>query len=174
MSVATESDKLSEMGHRRFLWSPGGATGDVLPAVHYHLFSITPSFTTIMPCTGECQGPRVQEVQHSDPGHEDDIWASDDDEVSAHADLKRAHVSQGYLDGITHAQELGLQKGFDDGYPAGASLGIRVGRILARLHGTPEFDRAKGELNITKVLDKQYFDESLETKQHALVEKWEK
>lgn len=131
-----------------------------------------------MSCNGECKLPRdigkpkskaVKKHENSDG---DDVWASDED-IPIHADLQRAHVTQGYLDGLVQAQEKGLQEGFDSGYPDGAELGIRVGRILAILHGTPDFITAKSELNIVKVLDKRWFDENLNKIKCDLVERWE-
>lgn len=127
-----------------------------------------------MPCTGACNHGTVHINKHT--GEEgDDVWASDDENVSAYADRQRAQVNQGYLDGIANAQELGLQKGFDDGYPEGASLGIRVGSILARLHGTSLFEQARRELSIAKVLDRQYYDDKLDIagSNHPLVAQWE-
>lgn len=104
-----------------------------------------------------------------------DVWASDDENVSEYADVQRAHINQGYLDGLTHTQELELQKGFDTAYPEGAALGIRVGRILARLHGSLEFAQAKAELNITKVLDTKHYDLELQMEgAHPVVLKWER
>lgn len=129
-----------------------------------------------MPCTGQCTSKSevLSTFPKTDFTDNDDVWASDDENVSEHADRQRAQVNQGYLDGLTAAQELGLQSGFDSGYPEGAALGIRVGKILARLHGTDRFQQAKRELNITKVLDTQYYDKDLDVKeQHALVLSWE-
>lgn len=129
-----------------------------------------------MPCTGNCKSkPRPQKAETSNLDGDDDVWASDDESVSAYADRRRAQINQGYLDGVTSAQELGLQEGFDEGYPEGAKLGIRVGRILARLYGSEFFEQAKRELNITKVLDRKYYNEQLDANEpdHQLVEYWE-
>lgn len=129
-----------------------------------------------MPCTGQCTSKAevLSNIQRGNFSDHDDIWASDDENVSEHADRRRAQMNQGYLDGLTAAQELGLQSGFDSGYPEGAALAIRVGQILARLQGTDRFQQAKRELNITKVLDTQYYDKDLDVKeQHALVLLWE-
>lgn len=126
-----------------------------------------------MSCTGECKVPKNLKLKK--PLHatdDDDIWGSDDD-IDTYADLQRAHVTQGYIDGITQAQEEGLQKGFDEGFPHGAALGSRVGRVLALLYGKPEFDQAKKELNVASVLSKDHFDDSLNQTSHSLVEKWE-
>lgn len=129
-----------------------------------------------MPCTGNCKSkPRPEKAEISSLDGDDDVWASDDESVSAYADRRRAQINQGYLDGVTSAQELGLQEGFDEGYPEGAKLGIRVGRILAGLYGSEFFEQAKRELNITKVLDRKYYNEKLDANEpdHQLVEYWE-
>lgn len=128
-----------------------------------------------MSCTGDSKVPKTLTLSAQRAAATDDddaIWASDD-EIDTYADLHRAHVTQGYIDGITQAQEAGLQKGFDEGFPYGAALGCRVGRILAKLYGTPEFDEAKKELNVSSVLSKDHFDESLNQQGHFLVERWE-
>lgn len=129
-----------------------------------------------MPCTGNCKSkPRLQKAEKPSIESDDDVWASDDESVSAFADRRRAQLNQGYLDGLTSAQEARLQKGFDEGYPEGAKLAIRVGRILAGLHGSEYFEQAKRELNIAKVLDRKYYNEQLDANEpdHALVAYWE-
>lgn len=124
-----------------------------------------------MACNGACTKHRERKVQ---PETDDaDVWG--DENVSVYADLQRAHVNQGYLDGITHTQELELQKGFDRAYPEGAALGVRVGRILARLQGTDEFARAKSELAIANVLDTKHYDLELKMEgEHPVVAEWER
>lgn len=127
-------------------------------------------FNQLMSCNGKCK-KRPEKTADTD---DTDVWASDDEHVSPYADIQRAHVNQGYLDGITVTQELELQKGFDDAYPEGAQLGLRVGRILARLHGKAEFAQAKEELGISKVLDQKHFNEKLHmTEDHGVVRRWE-
>lgn len=116
----------------------------------------------------------------------DDIWADEEIDI-AHArdrttnDIQRNHYSRGYVDGITSAKESSLQYGFDGGFPRGAELGISVGKILARLISINNKDdenvginNAINELNITNILDKQYFDgDELELKGiHPVIEKW--
>ncbi|OBA21232.1 hypothetical protein METBIDRAFT_27045, partial [Metschnikowia bicuspidata var. bicuspidata NRRL YB-4993] len=128
-------------------------------------------------CTGKChcKAKKSEKTSDKDLQLTDDVWGSDEESISIHADLQRAHVNQGYLDGITKAQELGLQDGFDKGFPTGASLGIRVGKVLATLHGKSQFKEAQGALNITQVLDKKYFDNQLDlhNSQHLLLQRWE-
>lgn len=118
-----------------------------------------------MPCSGQgvkngqcCKNP-TEIVSDVDT---DDVWGSDEEKISVHADLKRAHHNQGYVDGITKQQEQSLQSGFDEGFPQGAQLGREVGKLLAKLHGTSQFSLAKTDLNVTKILDKKYFDDQLD------------
>lgn len=131
---------------------------------------------------------------------DDDIWSDDDTKLIPQNDIIRSHYKKGYVDGITQAKESSLQQGFDDGYPEGAKLGIKVGEILANLinqckdrnrQGDDDddeqlvrFNEAKKELNIVNVLKKSYFDEDLNLKKsndnketdesyHELINKWE-
>lgn len=129
-----------------------------------------------MSCAGNCHCKKNNIPSDENLSLKDDIWGSDEESISTYADLQRAHANQGYLDGITKAQELGLQDGFDKGFPEGAALGIRVGKILARLHGSPRFNEAQKALNITQVLDKKYFDNQLDLQgsHHELIAQWEK
>lgn len=117
---------------------------------------------------GCCQ--REAPPKHED--FDDDIWG--DGEVVANADVMRSHEKQGYLDGITSAQNEGLQNGFDAAYPDGAQLGIRVGRILSACMGDEDLlKKAKEELNIRKVLQSEHFGDDLVLERHHLIEKWE-
>lgn len=104
----------------------------------------------------------------------DDVW--DDDEFITTGDIKRIHVKQGYLDGLSKAKESSLQDGFDDGYPLGANFAIRVGQILSKLTNDSElFQTAKKELNLTKILQRSYFDENLDLNEsdHPVLKKWD-
>ncbi|KAL9577434.1 MAG: hypothetical protein Q9212_006366 [Teloschistes hypoglaucus] len=68
--------------------------------------------------------------------------------------LRSIHVTNGYREGITTAKEQALQPAFDEAYPLGASLGLRVGYILGILEGlcsafgsaSRRFDAAHGEV----------------------------
>lgn len=120
----------------------------------------------------------------------DAVWADDDDYNNANEnelsnatnDIQRSHYSRGFLDGITNAKENSLQVGFDTAFPKGAQLGIRVGKILSTvlsIDTKEEFDKAKSELNIIKVLDKKYFNEDgdnleISNQHHPVIDKWEK
>ncbi|KAL6451404.1 YAE1 Protein YAE1 [Candida maltosa Xu316] len=140
-----------------------------------------------MACQGDCQckNDGVENNYSSDNGSiNDDIWEADNSEnIIPNRDIIRAHHKQGYVDGMTHAKEAALQKGFDDAYTEGAKLAISVGKILANLknqstknHDSELFTQAKSELHITKVLQKKYFNDDLELevgKSHELIAEWE-
>ncbi|KAL8694245.1 MAG: hypothetical protein Q9218_001071 [Villophora microphyllina] len=49
--------------------------------------------------------------------------------------LRSVHVTNGYRDGISVAKDHAVQPGFDEAYPLGAILGLRVGYILGVLEG---------------------------------------
>ena len=57
---------------------------------------------------------------------DDDIWSDDDTKLIPQNDIIRSHYKKGYVDGITQAKESSLQQGFDDGYPEGAKLGLKL------------------------------------------------
>lgn len=106
---------------------------------------------------------------------EDDIWL--DADVPMNADIERAHAKQGFLDGISAAQASSLQDGFDSAYPIGASLGVDVGMILARIACMRDDDvlqEASRDLAIANVLHKMYFNKDLDLSSptHPLIEKW--
>ncbi|CAK7897499.1 protein Yae1p [[Candida] anglica] len=142
-----------------------------------------------MGCGGDCQGKNggcgneieiaTSDVKNFSSSPKDStnegIWA-DNDNISSVAAIQRAHTKQGYLDGLSQAKESSLQQGFDEGYPVGGAMGVRVGAILAQLSdNVEEFNIAKNELNITKILDKKYFDNNVDLVQenHPILEKWE-
>lgn len=135
-----------------------------------------------MSCSGNCSSSSkipigVSITSKLNPEFESELWC--DAEVTSTNHLKRTHIKQGYVDGLSNAKEASLQTGFDDGYPIGAQLGIRVGSILSKLalRGNIEtFETAKRELNITNMLKKSYFDENLdlpEGEDHPILSKWE-
>ncbi|KAL8756359.1 MAG: hypothetical protein Q9184_004532 [Pyrenodesmia sp. 2 TL-2023] len=49
--------------------------------------------------------------------------------------LRSTHVTNGYRDGISSSKDQALQPGFDEAYPLGAILGLRVGYILGVFEG---------------------------------------
>ncbi|KAL8802267.1 MAG: hypothetical protein Q9182_003919 [Xanthomendoza sp. 2 TL-2023] len=49
--------------------------------------------------------------------------------------LRSTHVTNGYREGIAVARDQAVQPGFDEAYPLGAILGLRVGCILGLLEG---------------------------------------
>lgn len=145
-----------------------------------YLLTVSESFTFVVKCeylrekpyTGLAMDERVPVDSNQ---LMDDVWG--DDESSTYKHIERIHHKQGYVDGLVKAQESSLQNGFDDGLPKGAVIGIQVGKILATVmnYDMSLLEQCKQELNISKVLDKQYFDDDLEmTRSHLLLDKWEK
>ncbi|KAL8729734.1 MAG: hypothetical protein Q9166_004563 [cf. Caloplaca sp. 2 TL-2023] len=49
--------------------------------------------------------------------------------------LRGIHVTEGYREGIDAAKKEAAQPGFDEAYPLGAILGLRVGYVLGILQG---------------------------------------
>ncbi|KAL8703262.1 MAG: hypothetical protein Q9201_003543 [Fulgogasparrea decipioides] len=49
--------------------------------------------------------------------------------------LRSIHVTNGYREGIASSKDQALQPGFDEAYPLGAILGLRIGYILGTLEG---------------------------------------
>ncbi|KAL8800562.1 MAG: hypothetical protein Q9223_002675 [Gallowayella weberi] len=49
--------------------------------------------------------------------------------------LRSIHVTNGYREGIAAARDQAVQPGFDEAYPLGAILGLRIGCILGLLEG---------------------------------------
>ncbi|KAL9036978.1 MAG: hypothetical protein Q9180_003988 [Flavoplaca navasiana] len=49
--------------------------------------------------------------------------------------LRAIHSTEGYREGISCAKQQAAQPGFDEAYPLGAILGLRVGYILGVLEG---------------------------------------
>lgn len=138
-------------------------------------------------CKGDCSCAKsdnktlasVSDVE-KEKNDTEDIWGDEDIEEigKSNADIERMHTKQGYLDGLTNSQESSLQNGFDDLFPKGANLGLKVGQILAELNSTNKdlFEQGKNELNISNILDKKYFDDDLELKNegdHDVLLKWE-
>lgn len=134
-----------------------------------------------MVCGGKCGSKRLKVetnvVHKEDESGIDDIWGDDDEMVTANADIKRSHEKQGYLDGLSNAKESSLQGGFDEAFPQGAQVGIAVGKILAIVNSSGDddlFKQAKKELNITKILDRKYFDADLQIqREHEVLVKWD-
>lgn len=89
-----------------------------------------------------------ERLDQTDNDNDNDIWESDshDDSLlvtSTHrpellSDLptvKRQHMTDGYREGLTVGKAKVMQQGFDDGYPIGTAIALRVGRVLGVLEG---------------------------------------
>lgn len=119
-------------------------------------------------------------VERQNNSLNEDIWGEDEltvDGPISIAGIKRVHENQGYVDGITEIKESTLQKAFDDLFPEGASLGMEVGYILAKLYFRGDDQsllEAKKEMNIREIFKREYYDDDLKLKngKHELVTKW--
>jgi len=49
--------------------------------------------------------------------------------------LRSTHTTAGYRNGISASKTRSVQPGFDEGYPLGAAIGLRVGELLGVLEG---------------------------------------
>jgi hypothetical protein len=78
----------------------------------------------------------------------DDVFGAQDDsrdEDHVHpSDMRRLeaeHSTAGYREGIALGKEATLQKGFDEGYPLGAAIGLQAGHLLGMLEAIYEATR---------------------------------
>ncbi|KAI5816332.1 hypothetical protein BZA77DRAFT_62975 [Pyronema omphalodes] len=83
--------------------------------------------------------------------------------------LRQTHITLGYRDGIAAAKGLFLQDGFDEGYPLGGRIGLRIGWILGVLQSLlrcwPEDEAVKKmlreaemALDVGKVFGKEWWE----------------
>jgi hypothetical protein len=56
-------------------------------------------------------------------------------ESASYNRLHSTHQAQGYRAGLLEGKSKTLQTAFDDSYPVGAAIGLRVGRVLGLLAG---------------------------------------
>lgn len=82
-------------------------------------------------------------------GDDDDIWASDDHRdfqspvtsnnrealLSDLPTIKRQHMTDGYREGLSIGKAKVMQSGFDLGYPIGANIAMRAGKVLGCIEG---------------------------------------
>ncbi|GMM39084.1 Yae1 protein [Saccharomycopsis crataegensis] len=144
--------------------------------------------------TGQCcGGNQCPSPENNNDHNDDDVWADHDDlpQQTIASDspdivaLRRKFAKEGYIDGKSQWQELGLQQGFDQGYPIGAKLAMQSGCILGKLQMiVTTYENEKDhellkqcteELNITNVLDSKYFDQTtteLIGDDHPAISKW--
>ncbi|KAI1320438.1 hypothetical protein F5Y16DRAFT_389917 [Xylariaceae sp. FL0255] len=68
------------------------------------------------------------------PDNHLELSASDNHDISLDSRrLQSQHTTTGYREGITAGKAVSIQPGFDQGYPLGASLGLRAGQLLGHL-----------------------------------------
>lgn len=85
-----------------------------------------------------------------------------------HADSNRLHHTHstlGYRAGISASKPLHVQRGFDESYPLGARLGLRIGWLFGVLSALPQTERvvrtrkeAEVELAEEKVFGKEWWE----------------
>lgn len=123
--------------------------------------------------------------------NEDLLIALDDDDINdMNNDIKKIeniHKTRGYRDGFSTAKGENLQLGFDEKFPEGSNLGLKVGRILGKLHmldalfgaNNPalnqDYKRAMVELQIANILSEKNFDQDLNLIECKLkvIKKWD-
>ncbi|KAF2090001.1 hypothetical protein K490DRAFT_3120, partial [Saccharata proteae CBS 121410] len=120
----------------------------------------------------------------SEPSSPNQTLAGLHQHVSDIPRLRSVHVTAGYRDGIADSKASHVQAGFDEGFPLGAVLGLRVGWVFGVLDNlsaalktgaaeggargeqlsglSANLDRlrsdAREELSIVKLFGEQYFD----------------
>lgn len=113
--------------------------------------------------------------------------------------VRRQHVNNGFREGISSAKTAYVQQGFDDGFPVGAGLGLRVGALRGVLEGfigalTPDgkeyetlqklYDSMMADLGVSNLFSKaqggqtqntdvKEFPTALKMSANDVVEKWE-
>ncbi|KAI9833291.1 MAG: hypothetical protein M1819_003686 [Sarea resinae] len=135
----------------------GGGTGSPAPAYHANETTTTdhdehntmddvfgspsPSPPT-SPITTTANGLSVDDTSSDisrrgtqGPSHEHEHAREHDHEPSDIPRLRSTHSTAGYRDGIASAKSSHIQTGFDEGWPLGAVMGLRVGCILGILEG---------------------------------------
>ena len=71
--------------------------------------------------------------------HDADIWEDDneghgtEEMLSDLPSVKRQHMTDGYREGLSTSKAQVMQNGFDEGYPIGLQIAMRVGPILGVL-----------------------------------------
>lgn len=90
--------------------------------------------------------------------HLDDVWGTQDDsrdEDHVHPSdmhrLEAEHSTAGYREGISLGKEATLQKGFDEGYPLGAAIGLQAGHLLGMLEAIHEASRTLSNDAVARV-----------------------
>ncbi|KAL8998518.1 MAG: hypothetical protein Q9169_002461 [Polycauliona sp. 2 TL-2023] len=92
--------------------------------------------------------------------------------------LRAIHSTEGYREGISHAKHRAAQPGFDEAYPLGAIMGLRVGYLLGILEGlsnariTHKAQKTDGEgVEITKEDSQRSKDTLAQAREELKIEK---
>ncbi|KAK7515621.1 hypothetical protein IWZ03DRAFT_313553 [Phyllosticta citriasiana] len=86
------------------------------------------------------------------------------DEVSDIPRLRSVHVTAGYRDGIAVSKAAHVQEGFDEGFPLGAVMGLRAGRVVGVLEGVVGALRCAFDLDLDQEKEKNKEKEFAATK----------
>ncbi|KAL9627309.1 MAG: hypothetical protein Q9204_006660, partial [Flavoplaca sp. TL-2023a] len=92
--------------------------------------------------------------------------------------LRAIHSTEGYREGISYAKHQAAQPGFDEAYPLGAILGLRVGYILGVLEGLRNTWGIKREqksseegVGVTREDDRRFGDVLTQAREELKIEK---
>ncbi|KAI4257910.1 MAG: hypothetical protein L6R42_005391 [Xanthoria sp. 1 TBL-2021] len=92
--------------------------------------------------------------------------------------LRAIHSTEGYREGISHAKHQAAQPGFDEAYPLGAIMGLRVGYILGILEGLCGAYGAKkrqksgnGGVDVTREDGQRFTDMLVQAREELKIEK---
>ncbi|KAL8880201.1 MAG: hypothetical protein Q9205_002344 [Flavoplaca limonia] len=92
--------------------------------------------------------------------------------------LRAIHSTEGYREGISYAKQQAAQLGFDEAYPLGAILGLRVGYILGVLEGLRNAWGIKREqksseegVGVVREYDQRYGDMLMQAREELKIEK---
>lgn len=73
--------------------------------------------------------------QESNPNQEGLPQRRPDPILSDLPTLRRQHMTSGYREGLAIGKAQVMQRGFDEGYPFGVGLGLRIGAVLGVIEG---------------------------------------
>lgn len=118
---------------------PCPALGCAFLSLHFALITIVMSTPRTSPAPDKDDGDGIWESQPSSPVRPSSSSSSlPRSSRLASADLRNlrhTHSTLGYRDGITAGKAGFIQPGFDEGYPLGGRIGLRVGWIQGVLRG---------------------------------------
>jgi hypothetical protein len=86
------------------------------------------------PVSPDAESPATAVTSPSvDENENEDIWGDGEDVLSDLPLRKRQQMTDGYREGLSIGKARVMQNGFDQGYPIGVQIGLRVGPIMGVL-----------------------------------------